>query len=140
METILNKIFREYSERNQQTANDKSKTTRKKEEAESVPEKLETSMTATVIEQCHRGDWQLVENAQTSVIKFVGKTTAPIDIESEMVSEWNTFECGVEMPTYQPLTLDPIPQMEPLPLLTTHNNSNLSVYRQLLSPYLRRTN
>lgn len=171
VETILNEICRNHAERNKQTDKSSSKVKRK-EKTEKITKKLVVPTTTTVIERCHRDDGQQIKNAPMSVIKFVGKSTAPIDLvtdksscvvnllptknndpkrdpcsaqdrsntEPETMSDWNTFECGVEMPTYQPLTLDPIPQMEPLPLLTTHNNSNLSVYRQLLSPYLRRTN
>lgn len=173
VQTILDDIFRKYADRNGQTDSDHhSKMMRKKEKTEKNPGISEaSSSTATVIEHCLREDRKRVENAPTSVIKFVGKATASIDLvidksrsitltpprddlpeldrfparrgtntESDAASEWNTFECGVEIPTYQPLTLDPIPQMQPLPLLTTRNNSNLSVYRQLLSPYLRRAN
>lgn len=37
---------------------------------------------------------------------------------------------------YEPLTFDPFPEIAPLPLI---NTNNLSVYRQLLSPYLKKT-
>lgn len=37
---------------------------------------------------------------------------------------------------YGPLNYEPLPELAPLPLLNTNNN--LSVYRQLLSPYLRK--
>lgn len=49
------------------------------------------------------------------------------------------LEIGVDLPSlnYEPLTYDPFPKFAPLPLLNT--NTNLSVYRQLLSPYLRKT-
>lgn len=38
---------------------------------------------------------------------------------------------------YKPLNYEPLPEMAPLPLINT--NSNLSVYRQLLSPYLKKS-
>lgn len=38
--------------------------------------------------------------------------------------------------SYKPLNYEPLPELAPLPLLNTNNN--LSVYRQLLSPYLRK--
>lgn len=169
VQTILDEIFRKYSERNKQTDVDNTRN----EKTEDKPEKSDTSTAEpTVIERCSRDDGQQVKNMPMSVIKFVGKASAPIDVVTEesrsstviqknndlprpkpnqcdvrsqsymepmLASDWNTLQCGVVMPTYQPLTLDPIPQMEPLPLLTTHINTNLSVYRQLLSPYLRRT-
>lgn len=37
---------------------------------------------------------------------------------------------------YKPLNYEPFPEIAPLPLLNT--NTNLSVYRQLLSPYLKK--
>lgn len=58
------------------------------------------------------------------------------NLESHIVQ--NNVECDL-LKIYQPLTLDPLPQMKPLPLLTTNTNSNLSIYRQLLSPYLKRS-
>lgn len=171
VQTILDGIFRKYSDRNKPTDVDGAKVMRE-EKTKSSPAKSETSTAAkTVNEQFHRDDGQQVKNMPMSVIKFVGKASAPIDVVKEdarsstviqthndlsksnqydqhnqsymepvVANDWNTLECGVVMPTYQPLTLDPIPQMEPLPLLTTRNNTNLSVYRQLLSPYLRRAN
>lgn len=166
VQTILDEIFRKYSERNKQTDGDNSDAKREKR-TEGNTGKLKTTTALTVQEPCQRDVGQQIRNSSISVIKFVGKASAPIDLvteesrsinlksdlltpdagsarniicnaEPETAPDFNTFECGVEMPTYQPLTLDPIPQMEPLPLLKTRNNSNLSVYRQLLSPYLRR--
>lgn len=45
-------------------------------------------------------------------------------------------EIGVNFPSLEPLNFDPFPDMTPLPLINT--NTNLTVYRQLLSPYLRK--
>lgn len=45
-------------------------------------------------------------------------------------------EIGVNLPSLEPLCFDQFPAIAPLPLLST--NSNLNVYRQLLSPYLRK--
>lgn len=45
-------------------------------------------------------------------------------------------EIGVNLPSLEPLNFDPFPDITPLPLLNT--NTNLTVYRQLLSPYLRK--
>lgn len=46
-------------------------------------------------------------------------------------------EIGVNLPSLEPLNYDPFPDIRPLPLLNT--NTNLTVYRQLLSPYLRKS-
>lgn len=46
-------------------------------------------------------------------------------------------EIGVNLPSLEPLNFDPFPDITPLPLLNT--NTNLTVYRQLLSPYLKKT-
>lgn len=53
----------------------------------------------------------------------------------DSISESN--EIGVNLPSLEPLNFDPFPDITPLPLLNT--NTNLTVYRQLLSPYLRKT-
>lgn len=45
-------------------------------------------------------------------------------------------EIGVNLPSLEPLNFDPFPDIRPLPLLNT--NTNLTVYRQLLSPYLKK--
>lgn len=45
-------------------------------------------------------------------------------------------EIGVNLPSLEPLNFDPFPDIAPLPLLNT--NTNLTVYRQLLSPYLKK--
>lgn len=45
-------------------------------------------------------------------------------------------EIGVNLPSLEPLNFDPFPDITPLPLLNT--NTNLTVYRQLLSPYLKK--
>lgn len=45
-------------------------------------------------------------------------------------------EIGVNLPSLEPLNFDPYPDIAPLPLLNT--NTNLTVYRQLLSPYLKK--
>lgn len=45
-------------------------------------------------------------------------------------------EIGVNFPSLEPLNFDPFPDITPLPLLNT--NTNLTVYRQLLSPYLKK--
>lgn len=56
-----------------------------------------------------------------------------IEIESNPAAETST-----ELPSmnYEPLTFDPLPEIAPLPPI---NTNNLSVYRQLLSPYLKKT-
>lgn len=46
-------------------------------------------------------------------------------------------EIGVNLPSLEPLNYDPFPDITPLPLLNT--NTNLTVYRQLLSPYLKKS-
>lgn len=46
-------------------------------------------------------------------------------------------EIGTNFPSLEPLNFDPFPDMTPLPMLNT--NTNLSVYRQLLSPYLKKS-
>lgn len=45
-------------------------------------------------------------------------------------------EIGVNLPSLEPLNFDPFPDITPLPLINT--NTNLTVYRQLLSPYLKK--
>lgn len=45
-------------------------------------------------------------------------------------------ETGVNLPSLEPLNLEPFPHIVPLPFLNT--NTNLTVYRQLLSPYLKK--
>lgn len=45
-------------------------------------------------------------------------------------------EIAVNLPSLEPLSFDQFPDIAPLPLLNT--NTNLNVYRQLLSPYLRK--
>lgn len=46
-------------------------------------------------------------------------------------------EIGVNLPSLEPFNFDPFPDIRPLPLLNT--NTNLTVYRQLLSPYLKKS-
>lgn len=48
-------------------------------------------------------------------------------------------EIGVNLPSLEPLNYDPLsfPDIAPLPLINT--NTNLTVYRQLLSPYLKKS-
>lgn len=45
-------------------------------------------------------------------------------------------EIGVNLPSLEPLNFDAFPSIAPLPLINT--NTNLTVYRQLLSPYLKK--
>lgn len=49
----------------------------------------------------------------------------------------NMSDIDVVPANYKPLNYEPYPEIAPLPLLNT--NTNLSVYRQLLSPYLKKT-
>lgn len=60
------------------------------------------------------------------------------DVVGGEVIENPVPETPTELPTmnYKPLTFDPFPEIAPLPLI---NTNNLSVYRQLLSPYLKKT-
>lgn len=46
-------------------------------------------------------------------------------------------EIGASFPSLEPLNFDPFPNLAPLPMLNT--NTNLTVYRQLLSPYLKKS-
>lgn len=46
-------------------------------------------------------------------------------------------EIGVNLPSLELLNYDQFPDIRPLPLLNT--NTNLTVYRQLLSPYLKKS-
>lgn len=46
-------------------------------------------------------------------------------------------EIGASFPSLEPLNYDPFPDIAPLPLINT--NTNLTVYRQLLSPYLKKS-
>lgn len=60
------------------------------------------------------------------------------DVMVQEVIENAAAETPTELPSmnYEPLTFDPFPDIAPLPLI---NTNNLSVYRQLLSPYLKKT-
>lgn len=56
---------------------------------------------------------------------------------TEHESRTNSIDpIGVNLPSLEPLSFDRFPTMAPLPLLNT--NTNLNVYRQLLSPYLKK--
>lgn len=80
--------------------------------------------------------------------RFEGDKFAPCkkrrQIESKPCSATNESagavdaiaEIGVNLPLLEPLNFDPFPDIAPLPLLNT--NTNLTVYRQLLSPYLKK--
>lgn len=89
-------------------------------------------------------DATIARNGLTSVIKFIGKSEEKSNIdatkmnseidrkirEKEVQSSY-TFTKSI----YKPLTLEPIPSVEPTPLVI---KSNLNVYHELLSPYLKR--
>lgn len=70
-------------------------------------------------------------------------STEPIQIEQNLPSSTVVESCipdpiaeiGVSLPSLEPLNYDPFPDIAPLPLINT--NTNLTVYRQLLSPYLK---
>lgn len=47
-------------------------------------------------------------------------------------------EIGVNLPSLEPLNFEPFPDIAPLPFINTNTNTNLTVYRQLLSPYLKK--
>lgn len=110
---------------------------------------------------------EIVRNIATSVIKFVGrapdvqlaqnkspsrssrehKITSPaINDKAEpnpakpksqhSIEKDSIPEIGVNLPSFEPLSFDQFPDIAPLPLLNT--NTNLNVYRQLLSPYLKK--
>lgn len=79
--------------------------------------------------------------------KTADQPEPPIQIEPELVrvnhpipsaiSEPDSIiEIGVNLPSLEPLNFDPFPDITPLPLIKT--NTNLTVYRQLLSPYLKK--
>lgn len=56
---------------------------------------------------------------------------------TENESRTNSIDpIDVNLPSLEPLSFDRFPTMAPLPLLNT--NTNLNVYRQLLSPYLKK--
>ncbi|XP_055304428.1 zinc finger protein 25-like [Sitodiplosis mosellana] len=110
----------------------------------------------------------VVRNIATSVIKFVGRSQdvsvqkgeeksakqaeivdkpEPIQVEESLevvhgqLSSTATepdpiAEIGVNLPSLEPLNFDAFPNIAPLPLINT--NTNLTVYRQLLSPYLKK--
>lgn len=103
----------------------------------------------------------VVRNIATSVIKFVGRSQDvstrqdgeytvenPIQVEPESVEvepeqpsstateHYPIAEIGVNLPSLEPLNFDAFPSIAPLPLINT--NTNLTVYRQLLSPYLKK--
>lgn len=95
---------------------------------------------------------KVLRSNATSVIKFAGR--APIQMQEDVINNRNpsaekqtnkfdqpvsTTTVDVESPSYNldlpPLNYDPFPKFAPLKLNT---NTNLTVYRQLLSPYLRK--
>lgn len=81
---------------------------------------------------------------QNEMNKFTVETSESIRIESkpQMLSILEpsasdpVAEIGVNLPSLEPLNYDPFPDIAPLPLINT--NTNLTVYRQLLSPYLKK--
>lgn len=79
-------------------------------------------------------------NRTNEVPSYVSKTERKEVAESEniVVAIDPITEMGPELPSlnYEPLNLEPFPEITPLPLLNT--STNLTVYRQLLSPYLRK--
>lgn len=109
----------------------------------------------------------VVRNIATSVIKFAGRSQnvqestenvgekqvktpivepvepEPCRVEQEeppnliAIEPDSVAEISVNLPSLEPLNFDTFPEnMAPLPLINT--NTNLSVYRQLLSPYLKK--
>lgn len=85
------------------------------------PEREETSLA----ELCHGN--QIEQKLPCTVPTIEAGTIDPIA----------EIEIGVNLPSLEPLNYDPFPDITPLPLLNT--NTNLTVYRQLLSPYLRKS-
>lgn len=62
-------------------------------------------------------------------------TTTQITIDT-VTPPTNDNDLDLTPINYKPLNYEPFPEIAPLPLLNT--SSNLSVYRQLLSPYLKK--
>lgn len=84
-------------------------------------------------EQVQAGD------ADTMELTNISSPLHPTDVMMvKKVIENPIAETPRELPSmnYEPLTFDPFPDIAPLPLI---NTNNLSVYRQLLSPYLKKT-
>lgn len=61
---------------------------------------------------------------------------APEEPSSTAIEHDPIEEIGVNLPSLEPLNFDAFPSIAPLPLINT--NTNLTVYRQLLSPYLKK--
>lgn len=151
LQTILEKIIQNFSGKH------KKKKSKKTEKTISSGSGMEVAKTS----ECEPN--KLIDNT-TSVIKFAGRTNQPD--ENSLIDLGGSTECGndlnlpvstsqeekqtedeginssadiaTELPSlsYEPLNLDPFPEIISLPMINT--NTNLNVYRQLLSPYLKK--
>lgn len=156
LRTILTKIIENFSKKQKTEKIDR--VSQRSRDSEKVVERAKASKTINVEQLTN-----VPKNNTTSVIKFAGRTNQQIDnvidpteksktilnslvrathIEHEKLNgnEINPVCTDViDLPSlnYEPLNLDPFPEIAPLPPINT--NTNLSVYRQLLSPYLKKS-
>lgn len=165
LKNIFDNFEKEKNKSNKDEKTEKSKTTMNIEESKNASVCANEMIEARKSIEEPIMSLNVVRNIATSVIKFVGRSRGVQSVHEneEIIAEQtkttvyepervqfdqkqqssstanepdSIAEIGVNLPSLEPLNFDPFPDIAPLPLINT--NTNLTVYRQLLSPYLKK--